>query len=209
MAKETVGVRVPVAIAEQVDRYAEIHEISRTDAIELFIQTGGESPEAFRENRVYTGRIREDWHPSAPHRRPNGSEKRDDSISRRVRRKLGGSEGYTGEWDENTALTARLPSDLVRGIEMWGESHDMSKSVAAEDLLKRGLRSDPLPDGYTSPFNGESYTVELEPEKADLFRRYRLSHMDTPCGAVNGLLSASRSKKPIRVDWSNPDEDEV
>lgn len=207
MAKETVGVRVPVAIAEQVDRYAEIHEITRTDAMELFIRTGILSPWGFREKRVYTGRIREDWHPSAPHRRPNGSKKRDDSIARRVRRKLGGSEAHAGEWEENTALTARLPSDLVWGIEEWGKSHDMSKSVAAEDLLTRGLRSDPLPDTHTIPLEGETYTVELEPVKADLFRRYRLSHWETPSEAVSGLLAASRSKKPITVDWANPDKD--
>mgnify|MGYP006876407783 FL=1 len=49
MAKETVSTRVPVPVAEQADRYADIHEISRTAALELFIRKALESPNAHRQ----------------------------------------------------------------------------------------------------------------------------------------------------------------
>jgi hypothetical protein len=209
MAKETVGARVPVAVAEQVDRYAETHEITRTAAIELFIRTGLDGPDRFGENRVYTGRIREDWHESAPHRYPNGSLKDGDrEIGWYVRSKIaGGGEWYPGEWSENEALTARLPGEVVRGIEAWSESLDVAKSKGAAYLLRWGLALDPLPADHRVPLNGETYTVELEPELADKFRRYRLANRHTPSEAVSGLLGASRSRKSVRLDWGNPREE--
>jgi hypothetical protein len=204
MAKETVGCRVPVAIAEQVGRYADTHDLTKTDTIELFIRTGLREPEEYTRKHVYTGEIRENWHPEPPHRE---STRRDDDIEGRVKRKLQGAESYTGEWEENTALTARLPGEVVRGIEEWAESQDQSKSVAAADLLKRGLWADPLPDGYTGRLGGESYTVELESEKADTFRRYRLAKRYTPSEAVSALLGASRSTKSVRPDWGQPGDE--
>lgn len=208
MAKETVSTRVPVAISEQVDRYAEIHEISRTEALELFITTALENPDGYREKRTYTGRIREDWHPAPPHKDPDHGGRRNDSIEKRVKRKLGSTEPYVGEWDEREALSARLPGEVVRGIEDWAESQDMNKANAAADLIERGLRADPLPDDHTVPLEGEMYTVELEPEKADALRRYRLSGRYTPSEAVSAVLGATRSRKSLRPDWAKPDEDE-
>lgn len=205
MAKETVSTRVPVAIAEQVDRYANAHEISRTEALELFITTALENPEAHREKRVYTGRIREDWHPDPPHKE---SRRNNDTIEGRVKRKLGSTDPYVGEWEEREALSARLPGEVVRGIEEWGESQDVNKANAAADLIERGLRADPLPDDHTVSLEGERYTVELEPEKADVFRRYRLSRVYTPSEAVSAVLGATRSTKRLRPDWAKPDEDE-
>lgn len=207
MPKETVGTRVPVAIAEQVDRYAETHDLSRTGVMELFIRTALENPDASDEKRVYTGRIRAEWHPSPPHCDPRGRPKRGDGIEQRVKRKLAGETPYVGEFEENEALTARLPGDLVRDIEEWGESHDMNKSNAAADLLVRGLKADPLPDDHTVELEGESYTLELEPELADVFRRWRLSRRQSPSEAVSTLLQASESRKSIRPDWGKPDEE--
>lgn len=209
MAKETVGARVPVAVAEQVDRYAETHEITRTAAIELFIRAGLEGPGRFGENRVYTGRIREDWHPHPPHRNGNGSLKhRGRGVGWYARHKVaGGVEWYPGEWEENEALTARLPGEVVRGIEAWSESLDVAKSKGAAYLLRWGLALDPLPDDHTVPLNGETYTVELEPVLADRFRRYRLDHRYTPSECVSTLLGASRSQKSIRLSWGKPGEE--
>ena len=206
MAKETVSTRVAQAIAEQVDRYAEIHEISRTETIELFIRTALENPEAYKEKRTYTGRIREDWHPEPPHRDPEHKIGLSDSIEKRVHRKLPGTEVYTGEWEEREAISARLPGEIVRGIEDWGESQDMNKANAAADLIERGLRADPLPDDHTVGLEGERYTVELDPEEADAFRRYRLGRHYTPSECVSALLGASRSTKSIRLDWAKPED---
>ena len=207
MVKETVGTRVPVAIAEQVDRYAETHGISRTEAIELFIRTGFEQPNGYREERTYTGRIREDWYPEPPHRDPEYSWGMGDSIEKRVKRKLGYTESYTGEFEENEALTARLPGEMVECIGEWQKSQDMNRANAACDLLKRGLRADPLPDGHEVSLDGEKYTVRLGPEKADKFRRYRLSDRKTPSEAVSSLLGATRSQKPVSVNWGTPGEE--
>lgn len=204
MAKETVSTRVPVPVAEQVDRYADIHEISRTAALELFIRTALESPDAHRQEKTYTGRIRDNWHEHPPHKDPKGARNPKDTIERRVRLKLGATAPYTGEWGRREALSARLPGEVVRGIEDWAESQHMNKANAAADLIERGLQADPLPGDHSVELDGERYTLVLEPEKADVFRRYRLSRRYTPSECVSALLMASTSQKRIRPDWEKP-----
>lgn len=208
MAKETVSTRVPVPVAEQADRYADIHEISRTAALELFIRTALESPNAHRQERTYTGRIRDDWHDGAPHEQGPAIQNRHDTIESRVQRKLGATAPYTGDWGRREALSARLPGEVVRGIEDWAESQDMNKANAAADLIERGLQADPLPDDHGVSLEGERYTLVLEPEKADVFRRYRLSRRYTPSECVSALLMASTSQKRIRPDWERPEDGE-
>lgn len=208
MAKETVSTRLPVAIAEQVDRYADTHEISRTEAMELFIRQGLESPTAHREERTYTGQIRADWTPAPPHEDPDYGWSGSDGVATRVQRKLGNTAPRTGEYEESVARSSRLPGEVVRGIEDWAESQDMNKANAAADLLERGLLADPLPPDHTVSLEGEPYTVTLEPEKADTFRRFRLMKRQTPSEAVSALLGATRSQKPIRPEWEKPEDGE-
>ena len=200
MAKETVGARVPVAIADQVHSYVETHEITRTAAIELFIRTALEDPEQFRCKQSYTVEIREDREGEPRH------------VSG-WKAELRHADQFVGEWDSTEALTARLPGEIVRGIEEWAESQDIAKSVAAEDLLVRGLKADPLPESNPDPIPEHTdyseavvKTVELEPDEADLFRRCRLHYRKGPSEAVNWLIGATYSTSSARVGWSKPDE---
>jgi len=203
MAKETVGARVPVAVADQVFHYVDTHEITRTEAIELFIRTALEDPDGFGRKQSYTVQIRE-----------NQERARDEPVyAGEWKDELRRADRFVGEWDSTEALTARLPGEVVRGIEQWAESQDLAKSVAAEDLLVRGLKADPLPEGsedpipeYTDYSDAVVKTVELEPEEAELFRRCRLHYKKGPSEAVNWLISAQYSTKSARVGWAKPDE---
>ena len=201
MAKETVGARVPKAIADQVYHYVDTHDITRTDAIELFIRTGLDEPEQFRREQSYDVQIRPETGEDDP---VDAGEWVD---------QLRGADRYVGEWETTEALTARLPGDVVRGIEQWGESQDMAKSVAAEDLLVRGLKADPLPESNPDPIpelkdysDARVKTVELESEDAELFRRCRLYYKTGPSETVNRLVSAKYSTSNARVGWAKPED---
>ena len=213
MAKETVGVRVPVAIAEQVDRHAETHDMTRTEAMVSFVRCGLEYPDAHRESRVYTAQIRESQWDSDMARVGWASEPSLPGVEETVKQQLRVADRIPGDYEENMALTARMPGDVVRGIEQWAESEDLAQSVAAEDLLVRGMKADPLPPGNEDPipetgggFDGGVKTIELESEEADLFRRCRLYYRMGPTRCVNQLLGASKSSKSARVGWAKPDE---
>lgn len=205
MAKETVGARVPVAIADQVFNYVDTHEITRTEAMELFIRTALNDPDLFEREQSYTVQIRK-----------NKDDERGEPVSGADwKGELRAADRYVGEWDSTEALTARLPGEVVRGIEQWAESQDMAQSVAAEDLLVRGLKADPLPESnpdpipeYTDYSDAVVKTVELEPEEAELFRRCRLYYKNGPSETVNWLRSARYSSKSARVGWAKPDETE-
>lgn len=203
MAKETVGARVPLAIAEQVKRYAETHDITRTEAIGLFIETGLQVAGEERGKRAYTVRIRE------------VERARDRPLS------AGGWKGQLrnavrveGDYDSTEALTARLPGETARAIEQYAEDSDVPKAVAAEQLLIRGLKEDPLPEGSEDPLP-DSYrdddmsvkTVELEPEDAELFRRCRLYYRQGPSECVNWLISATYSTSSAKIGWEKPTDD--
>lgn len=205
MAKESVGARVPVAIADQVFNYVDTHEITRTEAIELFIRTALDDPEQFQRKQSYTVQIRQ-----------NQERARDEPVSAAGwKGELRGADRFVGEWDSTEALTARLPADVVAGIENWAESQDLAKSVAAEDLLVRGLKADPLPESNPDPIPEHTdysdavvKTVELEPEDAELFRRCRLYYRKGPSETVNWLISATYSTNSARVGWAKPEETE-
>jgi hypothetical protein len=204
MAKETVGLRVPVAVAEQVDRYAETHDMTRTAVIDLFIRTGLDEPDGFADKRTYAARIPED----VVERVTTGVTSGNNSVTERIVREIGRAKPYEGEYEEDEALTARLPGEVVRGIEEWAESQDMAKSNAAADLLVRGLRQNPYPDDFSIVSEGRMYTFELEPEEAELFRKYRLTNGTGPSKAAEHLLRASTGTGSVRPDWGKPDEQE-
>lgn len=200
-------------MAEQVKRYAQTHEITRTDAIELFIRTALDDPDRRDAERAYTAHIQDfEW--------GTGGVKdgvlripRRESVEDVVKGQLRSADRYAGEYGENEALTARLPGDVVGGIEAWSEHREMPKSVAAADLLERGLEADPLPDENPDPwpdhvgsYDGGVKTVEFSPEEADLFRRCRLYYRKGPSEAVNTLLNAYTSTSSARVGWEKPDE---
>lgn len=202
MAKETVGVRPPKAITEQVIEYAKTHDITRTEAIGLFIREGLKDDGDSGEKRTYTVQIRE------------VERARDEPVV------MGGWKGqlqsadkYQGDYESTDALTARLPKNLVREIEQYAEEKAVPKSVAAEELMTEGLKSDPLPDGSADPIPDEKdysdatvKTVELEPEEAELFRRCRLHYGMGPSECVNWLMSATYSKSSARVGWEKPED---
>lgn len=203
MAKETVGVRPPQAIAEQVKAYAETHEISRTEAIGLLIRTGLEQAGSERDGRAYTVRIRE------------VERARDEPV------RIGGWKGelhradrIEGVYDSTEALTARLPGDLVREIEAYAAENELAKSVAAEKLMVRGLKADPLPEGSEDPIpehtdysDASVKTVELDAEDAELFRRCRLHYRKGPSETVNWLIGATYSTSTARLGWEKPDDE--
>jgi len=203
MAKETVGARVPVAIADQVFHYVDTHEITRTEAIDLFIRTALEDPDGFEREQSYTVQIRQ-----------NQERARDEPVrAGGWKGELRSADRFVGEWDSTEALTARLPGEVVRGIEQWAESQDLAKSVAAEDLLVRGLKADPLPESNPDPIPEDTdysdaamKTVELEPDDAELFRRCRLWYKKGPSETVNWLIGATYSTSNARVGWCKPDE---
>jgi hypothetical protein len=194
--------RVPVAIAEQVDRYAKTHEITRTDAIDLFLRYGLELEGENERKRVYTGRLRVFEDERLPHEE---SVRANLSVEEAIIRSLEGLDAYAGEFEEEKALTARLPPDLVNEIEAWAESQGVPVSVGAARLLERGMRWDPLPESYDCDLEGEAYTLALEPEQVDLFRRYRLTHMVKPGEAASNLLRARHNP----IDWGSPSESDA
>lgn len=203
MVKETVGARVPVAIAQQVKRYAETHDITRTEAIGLFIETGLQVVGEERGKRAYTVRIRE------------VERGRDRPLtSGGWKGALRSAERIEGNYGSTDALTARLPGETVRAIEQYAEDSGVPEAVAAEQLLVRGLEEDPLPEGSEDP-TPDSYdsadisvkTVELEPEEAELFRRCRLYYRKGPSECVNWLISATYSTSSARVGWETPTDD--
>jgi hypothetical protein len=203
MAKETVGVRPPQAIAEQVKEYAQTHEISRTEAIELFIRTGLQTVGSERNGRAYTVRIREVEHA------------RDRPLySGGWKSELRKADRWEGVYDSTEALSARLPGELVRKIEEYAAENGLAKSVAAENLMTRGLKEDPLPQGSEDPIpehrdysDTSVKTVELDAEEAELFRRCRLQYKKGPSETVNWLIGATYSTSSARVGWEKPEEE--
>ena len=200
MAKETVGVRPPKAIEEQVYEYSQTHEITKTEAIALFIRKGLELGGEVPEKRAYTVQIRE--------------VERGDGTPRHVggwKAELRSADRFEGVYDSTEALTARLPSELVREIEAYGEENGLVKSVAAEQLMVAGLKADPLPEGSEDPIpehtdysDATVKTVELDAEEAELFRRCRLYYMKGPSECVNQLIGATYSTSSARVGWAKP-----
>jgi hypothetical protein len=192
MAKELVGVRVPVAVAEQVDAYAETHEISKTEAIELLIRTGYDRsiPEGDRSVR---GPEPEHTNSSSP------------GFEHIIRRKLQGAEPYHGDYENTRSPTARLPDGVVERIEDWQESQDVNRTNAAADLLERGLIIDPSPDQHDGDSVNMGITVALSPDEYEIFRKYRLSWKNTEPEAVQSLAMPSSSQKSISLEWGKPD----
>lgn len=201
MAKETVSTRVPVAVGKQVDRYAETHDISRTDAIEVFIRAAAESDSTDSGKRAYTVRK---WEVGAA---------RDSPLT------VGGVEGALhsaveemGEWDEMTAISARLPTEVVAEIAGYATAYDVSKSEAAREMLVEGLERDPLPEGSEDPLPDEVEesettvnTLELDAEDADKFRRMRLRYRMGPSEAVHWLQQSNYSTSEARIGFGKPD----
>lgn len=204
MAKETLSTRVHPFVAEQVERYAEIHDLSRTEALILFLETGLSEGDPMCSNRTYTVRLREERAEELEQWGGRSSTIQPEELLRGGVSYLDESEPEEPVDDSPVALSARVPPELVEQVVEWGESHDVAKAVAAEKLIERGLQWDPLPASYQSPFEGPSYTVELEPEKADLVRRWRLKKRYTPCRAFNSLAYAriSRKDRNLWVPWT-------
>ena len=204
MVKETLSTRVHPFVAEQVERYAETYDLTRTETLELLIETGLEWGNPESGNRAYTVRL-------AAWREEQLDEMCSGNSEPFIRRMLDGcvhcldeSEPEEPEDDRPVALSARLPPELVQRVVEWGKSKDVSKAVAAEMLIERGLKWDPKPRAYQSPNDGSQYTVELEPEEADLLRRWRLSERKTPCEAFDSLVYANASPKDrhLPVPWT-------
>jgi len=204
MAKETLSTRVHPFVAEQVERYAEIHDMTRTDVLELFLETGLSEgdPESF--NHSYTVRLRENMAEEVEGWGGANSKDYSQQILKESVSYLDELESEEPDESGPVALSARVPPGLVERVVSWGESQDVAKAVAAEKLIERGLKWDPMPVGYRSPFEGPSYTVELEPEEADIVRRWRLKKRYTPCRAFNSLAYAriSRKDRNLWVPWT-------
>lgn len=204
MAKETVGVRPPKAIEEQVYEYSQTHGISKTDAIELFIREGLERDGERPEKRAYTVRIRDVEYVKEGPRTVGG-----------IEGQLRAADRFEGEYDSTEALTARLPGELVREIEAYADANDLLKSVAAEELMVTGLKSDPLPEGSEDPVpethdysDATVKTVEFDAKHTELFRRCRLYYGMGPSECINWLRGAAHSTSSARVGWEKPEDEE-
>jgi len=204
MAKETLSTRVHPFVAEQVERYAETYDLTRTETVELLIETGLEQGDLESGNRAYTVRL-------AAWREEQIAEMCSGDSGQYIQRMLNScvgcldeSEPEEPEDERPVAISARLPPELVQQVVEWGKSQDVSKAVAAEKLIERGLKWDPKPVSYQSPNDGGQYTVELGPEAVDLLRRWRLSERKTPCEAFDSLVYASASTKDrhLPVPWT-------
>lgn len=204
MAKETLSTRVHPFVAEQVERYAEIHDLTRTETLELFLETGLSEGDPDGSNRTYTVRLREERGKELEEWGGTSTSVRPEELLRESVSYLGEAEPEEPVEDGPVALSARIPPALVERVVEWGESQDVAKAVAAETLIERGMKWDPLPASYQSPHEGPSYTVELEPEDAELVRRWRLKKRYTPCRAFNSLAYARISPKDrnLWVPWT-------
>jgi len=204
MPKETLSTRVHPFVAEQVERYAETHDLTRTETLVLFLETGLSKGDPEKANRSYTVRMTEERGDALKEWGGTNVSVRPEQLLEESVTYLQDSETEESVDESPVALSARVPPELVVDVVGWGERHDVSKAVAAEKLIERGLKWDPLPDGYVSENEGPSYTVELEPEEADMVRRWRLKKRYTPCRAFNSLAYARISGKDrtLWVPWS-------
>jgi hypothetical protein len=186
MAKETVGFRIPIGEAQQVDSYAEAYEITRTEAVERFVRAGFDAegePPCKQEYLLVLPPQFGSVH-GMPSAELNAARKHPLRVlSRKLRSVVGDPE----ESEEEKALTARLPPELVEEIVEWGQSEELPKSVAAEKLVRRGLWSDPAPDEGRDGLEGQLKTFDLGPDTADMFRRYRYRREYTPQVAAYAL----------------------
>jgi predicted DNA-binding protein len=203
MAKKTVSTRLLEPVAEQADRYAEIHEISRTEALTRFARAGLEALDSEVGERSYTGVIPEIpdekgyWDGETP-----GSFSIEEFIEVGLR-KLEDSGAETFDDGEEVARSARMPPAIVEQMDERAESQDSTRAVVAAEAIERGLKEDPLPAVSERQRNGASYTVELDAETAELFRRYRLEYRMVP-GEVfeKGLNWASAPPdRSVLVNW--------
>lgn len=194
MAKDLVGIRVPKAIAEQVDAYTETYEISKTEALNNLICVGYDR-EPIDEDRTV-------WGPEPEH-----CDAELWQYKRYITGKLELSEPYQGDYESTEAPTARLPDETVERIEDWQKSQDMNRTNAVADLLRRGLRIDPTPEQHDTDAVNSGVKAVLSPELYEKFRKYRLTNRYTKREAVQKLASAVASSKPprpTRIDWGEP-----
>lgn len=201
MAKKTVSTRVRREIAEQVDRYAEMHEISRTEALTRFARIGIEEPERAEGERAYTGVI-----PVKSVDEAEEGRKMDNfgSIEDKVRfglSRLREPESLPVEYGEEVARSARMPPELVGRLDERAESQDSSRAVVAAEAITTGLKSDPVPDEERGGRQGRPYTVVLDRETAEIFRKYRLSSRKMPGEVFETALKMAESTKPVVTDW--------
>lgn len=195
MAKETVSTRLPRAIAEQVDRYAETHEISRTKAMEILAREGVENPENAEGERAYTGVISENSIEQAYTGGPAGNLALETVIKRSLGTQLRERESVPEEFGEDVARSARFPPALAGRLKERAESQDSSKAVVTAEAIETGLKADPIPPCTGDDREGRLYTVVLDRETAELFRKYRLDRRRVPGEAFEAALMWTNSSK--------------
>lgn len=203
MAKKTVSTRLPLRVAEQVDRYAETHEISRTKAIEVLAREGVENPENAEGERAYTGVIPDELVEQANLKSMGVGEDTEAAIRRSLNMQLRPRKSVPDEFDETVARSARLPKDLAGRLIERAESQDSSKATVTAEAIEVGLKADPIPMGTESEKEGRLCTVVLDRETAELFRKYRLGRKKVPGEVFESALMWTNSSRTggITVRW--------